>query len=82
MLEEIGNGELSVDFKTELQELSQKVFQTTPDYRLVNDTGPDHDKTFFIEVSIRGGLLGKGMGKSKKEAEQNAAKEALACLRE
>jgi ribonuclease III len=82
MVEEIGNGELSVDFKTELQELSQKVFQTIPDYRLVNDTGPDHDKTFFVEVSIRGGLLGKGMGKSKKEAEQNAAKEALACLRE
>jgi ribonuclease-3 len=82
MVEEIGNGELGVDFKTELQELSQKVFQTTPDYRLVNDTGPDHDKTFFVEVSIKGGLLGKGVGKSKKEAEQNAAKEALACLRE
>jgi ribonuclease-3 len=82
MVAEIGNGELSLDFKTELQELSQKVFQTTPDYRLVNDTGPDHDKTFFVEVSIKGGLLGKGMGKSKKGAEQNAAKEALACLKE
>lgn len=82
MVKEIVNGELNVDFKTELQELSQKVFQTTPDYRLVNDTGPDHDKTFFIEVYIKEGLLGKGKGKSKKEAEQHAAKEALACLRE
>jgi ribonuclease III len=82
MVDEIGTGELNVDFKTELQELSQKVFQTTPDYRIVKNTGPDHNKTFFVEVSIKGGLLGKGMGKSKKEAEQNAAKEALACLKE
>ena len=82
LVDEIGHGKLSGDFKTELQELSQEVFQTTPDYRLVKDTGPDHDKTFYVEVCIKGGLLGKGTGKSKKEAEQNAAKEALACLRE
>jgi ribonuclease-3 len=82
LVDEIDGGTLSGDFKTELQELSQEVFQTTPDYRLVKDTGPDHDKTFYVEVSIKGGLLGKGEGKSKKEAEQNAAKEALACLRE
>lgn len=82
LVDEIGHGKLSSDFKTELQELSQEVFQTTPDYRLVKDTGPDHDKTFYVEVNIKGGLLGKGTGKSKKEAEQNAAKEALVCLRE
>lgn len=82
LVDEIGHGTLSSDFKTELQELSQEVFQTTPDYRPVKDTGPDHDKTFYVEVYIKGGLLGKGTGKSKKEAEQNAAKEALACLRE
>lgn len=82
LVDKIGHGTLSGDFKTELQELSQEVFQTTPDYRLVKDTGPDHDKTFYVEVYIKGGLLGKGTGKSKKEAEQNAAKEALACLRE
>ncbi len=81
LVDEICHGRLSSDFKTELQELSQEVFQTTPDYRLVKDTGPDHDKTFYVEVYVQGGLLGKGMGKSKKEAEQNAAKEALACLR-
>jgi ribonuclease-3 len=82
LVDEIGSGKLSIDFKTELQELSQEAFQTTPDYRLVQDIGPDHDKTFFVEVYIKGGLLGKGEGKSKKEAEQNAAKEALICLRE
>jgi len=82
LVREIGRGKLGVDFKTELQELSQEVFQTIPDYRLVKGTGPDHDKTFFVEVYIKGGLLGKGVGKSKKEAEQHAAKEALACLRE
>jgi len=79
---EISHGNSSSDFKTELQELSQEAFQTTPDYRLVKDTGPDHDKTFYVAVYIKGGLLGKGTGKSKKEAEQHAAKEALACLRE
>lgn len=82
LMDEIGHGTLSGDFKTELQELSQEVFQTTPDYRLVKEEGPDHDKTFYVEAYIKGGLLGKGTGKSKKEAEQNAAKEALACLRE
>ena len=82
LVDEIGHGTVSSDYKTELQELSQEVFQTTPDYRLVKDTGPDHDKTFYVEVYIKAGLLGKGTGKSKKEAEQNAAKEALACLRE
>jgi ribonuclease-3 len=81
MVQEVGNGEPNGDFKTELQELSQKIFQATPEYRLTKDTGPDHDKTFFVEVSIKGGLLGQGTGKSKKEAEQRAAKEALSCLR-
>ena len=82
LVDEICSGTLIADFKTDLQELSQEAFQTTPDYKLVKDTGPDHDKTFYVEVYIKGGLLGKGAGKSKKEAEQNAAKEALACLRE
>ena len=82
LADEISSGTLIADFKTDLQELSQEAFQTTPDYKLVKDTGPDHDKTFYVEVYIKGGLLGKGAGKSKKEAEQNAAKEALACLRE
>jgi len=69
------------DFKTELQEYSQEAFQSTPEYRLERETGPDHNKTFYVAVYLRGDFLGKGKGKSKKEAEQKAAKEALACLR-
>jgi ribonuclease-3 len=81
LVDEITQGRLSNDCKTELQERSQDVFQTTPEYRLVKETGPDHDKTFYVEVCLRGTLLGKGKGKSKKVAEQMAAKEALTCLK-
>ena len=69
------------DFKSELQENSQETFQSTPDYRLEKETGPDHNKTFYAAVYIKGNVLGRGEGKSKKEAEQKAAKEALACLK-
>jgi ribonuclease-3 len=69
------------DFKTELQEYSQETFQSTPEYRLEKETGPDHNKTFYVGVYLKGNLMGEGKGKSKKEAEQNAAKEALACLK-
>ena len=69
------------DFKTELQEYSQEAFQSTPEYRLEKETGPDHNKTFYVAVYLKGNVLGRGEGKSKKEAEQRAAKEALACLR-
>ena len=82
LIDEIGLSKLSNDFKTELQERSQEVFQTIPEYRLVKEEGPDHDKTFYVEVYLKGSLLGRGKGKNKKEAEQNAANEALACLRE
>jgi len=81
MLKEVGSGEPNADFKTQLQELAQKVFQAPPEYRLTKDTGPDHDKTFFVEVYIKGDMFGEGTGKSKKEAEQHAAKEALSCLK-
>lgn len=82
LVDEIGLGKLSNDFKTKLQECSQEAFQTTPEYRLVKEAGPDHDKTFYVTVYLKGNLMGKGEGRSKKEAEQNAAKEALACLKE
>jgi ribonuclease-3 len=75
-----GFGTSIEDFKTLLQEYSQDAFQLTPEYRLERETGPDHSKTFYVAVYLRGNLMGKGRGKSKKEAEQNAAKEALACL--
>jgi ribonuclease-3 len=81
LLNRIGLGGSVNDFKTELQEYSQEAFQSTPEYRLERETGPDHNKTFYMAVYLKGNVLGRGEGKSKKEAEQRAAKEALACLR-
>ena len=81
LLENISPGKSVNDFKTDLQEYSQEAFQSTPQYRLEKETGPDHNKTFYAGVYLKGDLMGKGKGKSKKEAEQNAAKEALACLK-
>jgi ribonuclease-3 len=81
LLNRIGLGGSINDFKTELQEYSQEAFQSTPEYRLEKETGPDHNKTFYVAVYLKGNVLGRGEGKSKKEAEQRAAKEALACLR-
>ena len=67
----------SLDYKTEFQELCQEQLKQLPEYRIVSETGPDHQKQFEMEVWIKGQLAGRGMGKSKKEAEQRAAKEAL-----
>jgi ribonuclease-3 len=67
----------TLDYKTELQELSQERLKQLPEYRIVSETGPDHRKQFEVEVWINGLLGGRGTGKSKKEAEQRAAKEAL-----
>jgi len=70
----------SLDFKTGLQELCQERLKQLPEYRIVSETGPDHQKQFEIEVWIKGQLSGRGRGKSKKEAEQRAAREALEIL--
>lgn len=69
------------DYKTDLQELCQREFDMLPHYRTVRETGPDHEKMFEVEILIRGDHYGVGVGKSKKEAEQMAAKQALAQLR-
>jgi ribonuclease-3 len=61
------------DYKTLLQEHVQKAHKSYPKYVLVDKTGPDHDKTFFMEVLVNGKTLGSGSGKNKKEAEQEAA---------
>ena len=67
----------SLDYKTGLQELCQERLKQLPEYRTISETGPDHQKQFEIEVWIKGQLSGRGTGKSKKEAEQRAAREAL-----
>lgn len=69
--------EYALDFKTNLQEICQKKFNTPPEYRLLNATGPDHQKTYEIEVLLSGESLGRGTGRSKKVAEQQAAQVAL-----
>jgi ribonuclease-3 len=70
------------DYKTRLQEISQMLFRAPPSYRLVSESGPDHDKFFVTEIAMGGKVLGKGRGKTKKQAEQEAAREALAELQQ
>lgn len=71
-------GELWQDYKTRLQELAQKERPGDPfTYQVVSETGPDHDKVFYVALTWAGRIIGKGRGRSKKDAEQMAAKEAL-----
>ena len=65
------------DYKTRLQEISQMLFRAPPEYRIVAESGPDHDKFFVTEITVGGKILGKGEGRSKKQSEQQAAKKAL-----
>lgn len=65
------------DCKTLYQEWCQKRFDTLPRYLTVRETGPDHEKTFEVHLSIHGDVVGLGVGRTKKEAEQQAAKQAL-----
>jgi ribonuclease-3 len=65
------------DYKTQLQEWCQKRYDQLPRYDIVRESGPDHDKVFEVQVSVKGHALGTGIGRSKKEAEQSAAKQAL-----
>lgn len=67
----------TMDCKTHLQEVIQKNSKLPITYRIINESGPDHNKVFMAEVCHNGMILGKGEGKSKKEAEQNAAHNAL-----
>ena len=69
------------DWKTQLQELAQRVFHETPTYTLVEESGPDHEKRFVSEICLGGHPCGRGVGRSKKIAEQAAALEALTTLR-
>ncbi|HWS42530.1 MAG TPA: ribonuclease III [Pseudoflavonifractor sp.] len=70
----------SRDYKTALQELVQRESGQVLEYRLTGSTGPDHAKVFQVAVDLNGAPIGSGEGRSKKEAEQAAAKAALAGL--
>lgn len=68
------------DYKTALQELVQRESGQVLAYRLTGEEGPDHNKRFFVEVTLNGKSVGQGSGRSKKEAEQMAAKAAIEVL--
>lgn len=70
-------GEVYIDYKTSLQEFIQRQSTERVLYKTIKEEGPDHDKVFYVNVVWNGKILGEGVGRSKKEAEQLAAKEAL-----
>ena len=65
------------DAKSHLQEVSQRMDSMTPQYRVIEEVGPDHDKIFTLGVYVGDKLMGKGMGPSKQVAQQQAAQSAL-----
>ena len=69
------------DYKTELQEYLQRDGAKEISYVLTGDSGPDHNKTFMVDVCLSGNTIGSGVGKSKKSAEQDAARAALEKLK-
>ncbi len=69
-------GSLRRDYKTLVQEKLQESYGVTPVYAITKECGPDHEKTFFAQISMRAKILGKGKGRSKKDAEQSAARYA------
>ena len=71
----------NADYKTALQELVQQKKDQVLAYALVGESGPDHDKEFRVEVSLNGNVIGAGVGRSKKRAEQDAARNALDALK-
>jgi ribonuclease-3 len=73
---------LLYDHKTQLQELVQARFKSTPSYHLVGTVGPDHAKRFEVEVRLQDRILARAEGSSKKEAEQGAARAAIGILQE
>lgn len=75
-------GKVVGDYKSELQQIIQQSGVDTLTYVTVGESGPDHEKTFLVEARMNSNIIGHGKGSSKREAEQNAAKEALALFGE
>jgi ribonuclease-3 len=76
-MSDVSPDEIGSDYKSALQEVSQARFKVQPDYRIVKRTGPEHRKVFHVVVRINGETYGFGSGRSRKEAEQVAAAQAL-----
>lgn len=77
-LTEIMNRGLFVDPKSFLQEISQSVWGVLPEYRIISETGQDHNKKYTIAVFLGNDMVGEGVGTSKKKGEQDAAENAIA----
>lgn len=75
-IEDINNNSGKYNAKAILQEYTQSIDKKTPEYKIIEETGPAHKKTFTIEVLYQGKVIAQGIGKTKKEAEQHAAYEA------
>ena len=73
-------GEMGMNYKSQLQQLAQREHGVTPNYRLVNETGPDHSKCFQVAAEIGGRRFAPAWGKSKKESEQRAAANAISVI--
>lgn len=82
ILSDIENKQLFYDSKSNLQELMQGTLKKEFHYELLEENGPEHSKSFVVEVTMEGKSLGRGLGRTKKAAEQQAAYEALLFLRE
>lgn len=82
VIPELENGEYELfnDYKTALQEVIQRNPEERLTYVLIDETGPDHDKRFTVEVHLNSNVIGTGVGKSKKQAEQAAAHQALVLM--
>lgn len=77
VLSAVNDGVKNSDYKTTLQEFVQKKSDQVLQYEMIDATGPDHAKTFTFQVRLNGRVIGEGQGRTKKEAEQNAARKAL-----
>ena len=82
ILDNIEKKAIFYDSKTTLQELCQERYKKNPEYRIISETGPQHDKVFEAEVKVSDDIVGIGFGKSKKNAEQHAAYDALMKLKD
>ena len=80
LLQGVAEGKSGEDWKTRLQELVQTRLRQSPRYRVVSEEGPDHSKPFEVEVTVGTELFARARGRSKKEAEQAAARETLTML--
>ncbi|OEG69661.1 hypothetical protein ATZ36_08235 [Candidatus Endomicrobiellum trichonymphae] len=65
------------DYKSRLQEILQLIYKELPEYKIIKEFGPDHNKKFEVAVYIKNKFLGKGAGNSKKEAQHSAAEQAI-----